>query len=72
MYNKSMIEHTEILDKLELSIGKDKILPAVRKDVKLAKAFIEGIPLCKSEPKARGAVDYDILSAHILNKIEGV
>ncbi|MEA3290174.1 MAG: ParA family protein [Campylobacterota bacterium] len=71
MYNKSMIEHTEILDKLELSIGKDKILPSIRRDIKLAKAFVDGIPLCKSEPKARGAIDYDILSTYILNKIQG-
>jgi chromosome partitioning protein len=71
MYNKSMMEHTEILDKLELSIGKEKILPSIRRDVKLAKSFIEGVPLCKTDPKARGAVDYDILSTHILNRIEG-
>lgn len=72
MFNKSMPEHREILKKLELEIGENRVLPSIRKDLKLAKAFIDGVPLYKSSPRARGAVDYEQLSSHILNKIEGL
>ena len=71
MYNKSLKEHKEIIEKLELDIGASRVLPSIRKDIKLAKAFMNGVPLCKSEPKSRGAVDYDELSTYILNKIQG-
>lgn len=70
MYNKNIEEHNEILEKLKTDIGEDKVLPAIRKDLKLAKAFVDGVPLCKSDPKARGAIDYDVLSSNIINKIE--
>lgn len=72
MFNKSMPEHKEILEKLELEIGKKRVLPSIRKDIKLAKAFMDGIPLSKSSPKSRGALDYEQLSSYILNKIERI
>ncbi|MEA3498152.1 MAG: ParA family protein [Campylobacterota bacterium] len=70
MFNKSMPEHKEILKKLEIEIGKDRVLPVIRKDTKLAQAFVDGVPLSKSSPKSRGAVDYEQLSSYILDKIE--
>ncbi len=72
MFNRSMPEHKDILAKLELEIGTNKVLPAIRKDVKLAKAFIDGVPLAISSARSRGAIDYEQLSSYILNKIEGL
>lgn len=72
MFNKSLVEHKEILDKLALDIGENRILPAIRRDIKLSKAFIDGVPLSKSEPRARGAIDYEALANEIIKKIEGV
>ena len=69
MYNKNIEEHNKILHKLELELGQSKVLPFIRKDLKLAKSFLDGIPLSISEPKARGADDYRILTSHILNLI---
>ena len=72
LFNKSMKEHQEILDKLTLEIGKQRVMPPIRKDIKLARAFLEGIPLSISSPRSRGAVDYENLSSYIINKIEGL
>ena len=72
MFNKSTPDHREIVEKLKLEIGKDRVLPIIRKDIKLAKSFLEGIPLAKSSSRARGALDYEQLSLDILNKIEGM
>ena len=71
MFNKSMNEHKEILNKLILELGEDKVLPTIRKDAKLAKAFIDGVPLSTSDPRARGAQDYDKLTLKVLEKIQG-
>jgi len=71
MFNKSMKEHQEIIDKLILEIGKERVLPSIRKDAKLSKAFIDGTLISKNDPRARGSIDYEKLSNHILNKIQG-
>ncbi|MEA3554774.1 MAG: ParA family protein [Campylobacterota bacterium] len=72
MFNRSMPEHKEILKRLELEIGIDKVLTAIRKDIKLAKAFVDGVPLLKSLPRSRGVIDYEQLSSQMLNKIERI
>jgi len=72
MYNKNIKEHQDILKKLSLDVGAKKILPSIRKDIKLANAFASGVPLCKKEPRARGAVDYEKLTQTVLNKIERI
>ena len=72
MFNRSMPEHKEILKKLELEIGNDKVLTSIRKDIKLAKAFVDGVPLSQSLPRSRGAIDYGQLCSQILEKIEGI
>jgi chromosome partitioning protein len=72
MYNKSIPEHKQILEKLKLEIGGDRVLHSIRKDIKLSKAFLEGVPLSSSDPRSRGAVDYDKLSIQIINKIKEI
>ncbi len=72
MYNKSMPEHKQILQKLELEIGKERILPFIRKDAKLSQAFIDGVSIFQSSSRSRGAIDYNNLSNEILNKIKEV
>jgi chromosome partitioning protein len=70
MYNKSMLEHQDILKKLKLEIGDKKVLNPIRKDIKLANAFISGVPLLTCDPRARGTVDYKNLTEEILFKIK--
>ena len=72
MFNRSMKEHREILDKLTLEIGDKRVLQAIRKDIKLSQTFLDGIPLLVSSPRSRGAQDYEALSLEIINKIEGL
>ena len=72
MFNRSIKEHKEILNKLTLEIGEKRVLPSIRKDIKLSQTFLEGVPVLISSPRSRGATDYEALSLDILNKIEGL
>jgi chromosome partitioning protein len=69
MYNRSMIQHREIIKELENELGYDKILPSIRKDIKLSKSFTDGSPISISRPNSRGAIDYENLTQHILKNI---
>ena len=69
LYNKSMPEHRQIVEKLRQSLGKEKILPTIRKDFALSKAFAEGEPVVTARPRARGAKDYLTLFEAIEKKM---
>lgn len=70
LYNKSIKEHTKIIKELEKSIGKERVLPVIRKDFALSEAFREGKPIIHYKHRSRGAKDYDKLTSSILKKIE--
>jgi len=69
LYNKSLKEHNEIIQKLEEKLGKNKVLQPIRKDFKLSQSFIEGKPICYFDNRCRGAKDYNLLSDVIIDKI---
>ena len=69
LYNKSLKEHNEIIQKLEEKLGKNRVLPPIRKDFKLSQSFIEGKPICYFDNRCRGAKDYNLLSDVIIDKI---
>ena len=69
LYNKSLKEHNEIVQKLEEKLGKNRVLPPIRKDFKLSQSFIEEKPICYFDNRCRGAKDYNTLSEIIINKI---
>lgn len=70
MYNKSIHEHQDIIKKLIMDVGQEKVFTPIRKDIKLANAFINGIPLLTFDPRARGALDYKQLTKEVLLKIK--
>jgi len=69
LYNKSLKEHNEIIQKLEEKLGKNRVLHPIRKDFKLSQSFMEGKPICYFDNRCRGAKDYNVLSDVIINKI---
>jgi len=69
LYNKSIKEHKQVIKQLEKKLGKEKILPAIRKDFKLSKSFIKGKPIIYFDASSRGAKDYINLTEKILIKI---
>jgi len=69
LYNKSLKEHNEIIQKLEEKLAKNRVLPSIRKDFKLSQSFIQGKPICYFDNRCRGAKDYNLLSDVIIDKI---
>ena len=69
LYNKSIKEHNEIVEKLKEKLGKNRVLTPIRKDFKLSQSFSEGKPICYYDNRCRGAQDYKLLSKTVLEKI---
>ncbi|NPA55497.1 MAG: ParA family protein [Epsilonproteobacteria bacterium] len=67
-YSKSIKEHKETIDKLASIIGKDKILPPIRKDIKLTHIFKNGLKSIAKE-HSRGKDDYTLVVDEILKKL---
>jgi len=70
LYNKSIEEHTKIIDKLKNTIGENRVLEPIRKDFELSRAFISGKPILYYKKRSRGSKDYIHLANTILNKIK--
>jgi len=66
LYNKSIKEHTKIINELKRKIGENRVLAPIRKDFTLSKAFIAGKPIIYYKSRSRGAVDYKNVSEFIL------
>jgi len=69
LYNKSIKEHTEIIEQLKEKIGEKRVLTPIRKDFNLSKSFNAGKPILNYNPNSRGSKDYEELSRVILKKI---
>lgn len=69
LYNKSIKEHNEIIEKLKEKLGQERVLTPIRKDFKLSLAFNEGKPVCFFDNRCRGAKDYKNLSEKIITRI---
>jgi len=69
LYVKSIKEHHEIIEKLKEKIGKERVLPPIRKDFKLSQSFQEGKPVCELDGRCRGARDYKALAKTVLEKL---
>jgi chromosome partitioning protein len=70
LYNKSIKEHNEILNELNRLIGEDKILPPIRKDFELSKAFKSSKPIFYFKSRSRGAEDYKNMADKVYQKME--
>ena len=69
LYNKSILEHTEIIDKLKNTIGENRVLEPIRKDFELSRAFMAGKPILYYKKRSRGSKDYTNLANNVLNII---
>ena len=70
LYNKSIKEHNDILNELKRLIGDDKILPPIRKDFELSKAFQSSKPIFYFKSRSRGAKDYKNVANKVYQKME--
>jgi len=69
LYNKSIKEHTQIIEKLKSSIGESRVLTPIRKDFELSKSFIVNKPIFDYKKRSRAVKDYSKLTEDILKKI---
>ncbi len=69
LFNKSIKEHKIVIDKLKKIIGEKRVLPYIRKDFNLSKAFHEGKPIFYYKSNSRGATDYKRLADFIQKQI---
>lgn len=69
LYNKSIKEHNDILEKLNKVIGRKKVLFPIRKDTKLTTIFNDGIGSLKYE-HSKGYIDYKNNLDYILTKVD--
>ena len=69
LFNKSIKEHNEIINKLKEKLGKKRVLTPIRKDFKLSQSFSKGKPISYFDKKSRGAKDYEQLTKVILERI---
>ena len=72
LYNKSIKEHNDILNELKRLIGEDKILPPIRKDFELSKAFKASKPIFYFKSRSRGAEDYKNMSKEVFRKLNNM
>jgi len=70
MFNKSLKEHHQMIEFLEKKVGKSRVLPPIRNDLKLSLAFLEGKPICYYDRRYRGSKDYEVLAKTVLKKLE--
>ncbi len=68
LYNKSIKEQKDTIKELQKIIGKDRVFPPIRRDVKLTKIFKSGLKQLESE-HSRGKDDYDNIIQIVLSKL---
>ena len=62
MASKTMKHHKAVMEEVSRHFGHDRILPAIRTDIRLADAFSKGQPVIGFAPKSRAAEDFSVLS----------
>ena len=68
LFNRSIKDHSKIINKLKETIGETRVFPTIRKDFKLSEAFMHGKPIFYFDRRTRGARDYKILAQEIIQK----
>lgn len=69
MFNRSIKQHKEMITFLEEQVGKKRVLPPIRNDIKLSTSFLEGKPVSYFDKRTRGSKDYKDLSLYVLKNI---
>ncbi|GAB6161593.1 ParA family protein [Desulfothermus naphthae] len=65
MVNKRIGMHKKVIEELTKVFGKNRMLRGIRTNVKLAEAFLAGIPVRYYAPKSAGSMDYYLLTEEI-------
>ncbi len=66
MLNLRIHQHARVIELLSKSLGKEKILPGIRTDIKIAEAFEAGKPVRFYAPSSRAVEDFKTLASKIL------
>lgn len=61
MVDKHLTLHRQTLGQWEGRFGHDRVLPAIRRNIKLAEAFSHQQPVAEYAPRCAGAQDYKVL-----------
>lgn len=69
MASSTMRHHRQIMDEVSRHFGRDRILPAIRTDIRLADAFATGQPVIGFAPRSRAAEDFSQLSRCISERL---
>lgn len=69
MASSTMRHHKKIMEEVSRHFGQDRILPAIRTDIRLADAFATGQPVIGFAPRSRAAEDFSQLSRCISDRL---
>jgi len=69
MYNPHINEHKECVKKVEISFGREKLLPPIGIDIKLAQQFESGFPIILDTKRSKGLKDYTLCIEELLKRI---
>ncbi|WP_300426621.1 ParA family protein [uncultured Thalassolituus sp.] len=70
MASTTMRHHKKIMEEVGRHFGKDRILPAIRTDIRVADAFATGQPVIGFAPRSRAAEDFSQLSRCISERLQ--
>jgi chromosome partitioning protein len=69
MFNPHIKEHKDLLKKVEVSFGKEKLFEPIGIDIRLAKQFETGEPIVLQEKRSKGLKDYRQFAMDLLNRL---
>ena len=69
MASSTMRHHRQIMEEVSRHFGRERILPAIRTDIRLADAFATGQPVIGFAPRSRAAEDFSQLSRCISERL---
>ena len=70
MVTVSKRHHREVLHQVELLFGRNRLLPGIRTDIRVAEAFEAGEPVCSYAPASRAASDFRDLATSVRERLE--
>jgi chromosome partitioning protein len=69
MYNERIRHHRAVIEEIARELGPEKLLPAIRMDIHLAESFSVRTPASYYAASSRGAQDYKVLAAHLIENL---
>ncbi len=69
MFNPHIKEHRELLKRVEVSFGKEKLFEPIGIDIRLAKQFESAEPIVLQNKRSKGMIDYQNFTKALLKRI---